>query len=173
MKRALTLSLMMLAVPAAAHIVIADNSGAAGAYHVAAFRVSHGCGDSPTVSIRIEVPASITTARPQPKPGWILRVERAPLPRPIRTESGVDQAERIAAVTWMGRLDRDSFDEFALLVKLPDSPGPLYFPTLQRCEMGETAWTQVPAKGQVRGDLKSPAPVLTVAGPAPAGMHAH
>jgi uncharacterized protein YcnI len=47
-------------------------------------------------------------------------------------------------------------------MKVPESVGPLYFPALQRCDQGAIAWTQVPAKGQSRQDLKQPAPVLLV-----------
>jgi periplasmic copper chaperone A len=161
------------AAPALAHIVIADPRANAGSYHVAAFRVGHGCNGSPTVSLRVEVPAAITSAKPQPKPGWIMRAESVPLPRPIVGEGGVQQVQRVAAVTWMGRLDPDQFDEFKLLMKLPDSAGPLHFPVLQRCEQGEAAWTEIPARGQPRQDLKLPAPVLDVAkaAPSPAAHH--
>lgn len=139
---------------------------------VAAFRVPHGCGGSPMLSLRIEIPAAIVTAKPQPKPGWLMRIERAPLPQPVRGENGVPQSQRVAAVTWMGRLDPDQFDEFRIWLALPDTAGPLYFPALQRCEQGESAWTAVPARGESWEAVKQAAPMLEVrkAG-APAARH--
>ena len=38
----------------------------------------------------------------------------------------------------------------------------LYFPTIQTCEEGETAWIEIPAEGQDRDDLESPAPGVAV-----------
>ena len=156
----------LTAVPASARIVIADPHGEAGSSTVAAFRVPHGCGGSPMLSLRIEIPAAITSAKPQPKPGWLLRIERAPLPQPIRSENGMPPSPRGAAVTWMGRLDPDQFDEFRILLALPDASGPLYFPTLQRCEEGEAAWTAIPARGESWQSLKQAAPMLEVRKPA-------
>jgi uncharacterized protein YcnI len=154
--------LALFAVPASARILIADPHGEAGATTVAAFRVPHGCGGSPMLSLRIEIPAAITSAKPQPKPGWLMRVERTPLAQPIRGENGIPQTQRLAAVTWMGRLDPDQFDEFRIWLALPDAAGPLYFPTLQRCEQGEAAWTAVPARGESWQALKQGAPMLEV-----------
>lgn len=173
MRRLLPLIAFAFTAPALAHIVIADPQAAAGTYHVASFRVGHGCNGSPTLSLRIEIPAAITNAKPQPKPGWIMRLERAPLPQPIAGENGIPQTQRVSAVTWMGRLDPDQFDEFRLMLKLPATAGALYFPTLQRCQEGEAAWTMIPARGQAWHDVKQAAPVLDVrkAAPAPAARH--
>ena len=162
----LALALLTLAaVPASARIVIADPQGEAGASTVAAFRVPHGCGASPMLSLRIEIPVAVASAKPQPKPGWLMRIEHAPLPKPIPGENGIPQTQRIAAVTWMGRLDPDQFDEFRIWLSLPDAAGPLYFPALQRCEQGEAAWTAVPARGESWQSLKQAAPMLEVRKP--------
>jgi uncharacterized protein YcnI len=154
--------LALTASPASARIVIAEPHGEAGTSTVAAFRVPHGCGGSPMLSLRIEIPAAVITARPQPKPGWLLRIERAPLAQPIRGENGIPQSQRVTAVTWMGRLDPDAFDEFRILLALPDTAGPLYFPALQRCEQGESAWTTIPARGESWEGVKQAAPMLEV-----------
>jgi copper(I)-binding protein len=58
-----------------------------------------------------------------------------------------------------------------LFLKLPAKTGPLYFPTVQQCEKGETRWTDIPAAGQAWRDVPHPAPVLQLtaaSGPAPA-----
>lgn len=46
-----------------------------------------------------------------------------------------------------------------LSLQVPDAEGEvLAFPTIQTCEKGETAWTQVPTDGQDEDELESPAP---------------
>lgn len=152
-----------------AHIVFAEPSAKTGAYYVGSLRVSHGCAGSATVAIRVEMPAGVVIARPQPKPGWTLTIEKAPLATPIRNE-GSEVRERVVAVTWTGRLPNDQFDAFGLMVKLPGTVGPLYFPTVQRCETGGNAWTMIPAAGQPWHSVKTPAPVLDVTASAAEAM---
>ncbi len=154
-------ALLLFAGSAAAHVVLAEPSAPAGSYHAAFFRVSHGCDGSAMVALRVELPASVVVAKPQPKPGWTLAVERAPLPTPVMYE-GKPVHERVVAVTWTGRLADDEFDQFGLMVKLPAATGPLYFPTTQRCERGETRWTTIPAPGQAWHSVPHPAPMLDV-----------
>lgn len=157
---------------AGAHIVFAEPAATAGGYYAGRLRVSHGCAGSPTVAIRVAIPDGVGAARPQPKPGWTIAIDKAPLAAPVRSEGGEVVRERVVAITWSGRLPADQFDEFGLLLKLPATPGPLYFPTTQVCEAGSAAWTTIPAAGQAWHALKTPAPVLTLsAAPAPmAGM---
>jgi uncharacterized protein YcnI len=159
--------------PAAAHVVLAEPSASPGAYYAGFFRVSHGCDGSPTTAVRIEIPSSIVMAKPQPKPGWTLTVEKAPLPKPVKGEGGAVLSERVSAITWRGRLGPEEFDQFGVMVKLPAEAGPLYFPTVQTCETGEVRWTDIPAVGQAWRDVPHPAPVLNLmsAGDAMAGMH--
>ena len=147
---------------AQAHIVFAEPDAAAGGYYAGFLRVSHGCAGSPTLSVRVEIPPGIMIARPQPKPGWTLSVEKAPLAKPIQSEGGQLVRDRVTAITWSGRLDADQFDQFGVMLRLPDAPGALYFPTVQRCETGRNDWTMIPAAGQPWHAVKSPAPVLNV-----------
>ena len=168
--RAAALTSLALAGAAGAHITFADpgadpgaKAGAkAGAYYAGFLRVSHGCAGSPTVSIRVAIPDSVSSARPQPKPGWTLSVEKAPLPKPVRAEGGGEVRDRVTAITWTGRLEADQFDQFGIMLKLPDATGPLYFPTVQRCAAGRTEWTTIPAPGQPWHSVDHPAPVLEV-----------
>jgi uncharacterized protein YcnI len=140
----------LIAAAAQAHVTLADPLASAGSYYAGFFRVSHGCSGSPTVSIRIEIPPTIAIARPQPKPGWTLSVEKAA------------PGGRVTAITWSGRLEADQFDQFGMMLKLPDAPGMLFFPTIQHCETGENDWTARPAPGQDRHSLAAPAPTLEV-----------
>lgn len=160
----------LVATSASAHVVFDEPEARANSYYAGFLRVSHGCGDSPTVALRVEIPAGINTARPQPKPGWTIEIEREPLAAPIRSEYG-EITERVRAVTWRGRLEADHFDQFGLMLRLPDQAGPLYFRAIQTCESGERRWIDIPASGQAWHAVESPAPVLTVTRPEAA--HAH
>lgn len=151
--------LMLLASPALAHVAAEPRQAPAGAYQVIAFRVGHGCGKAATTALRIELPAGLASARPQPKPGWTLKIER--------------DGDRPTAIVWTGDLPGDQFDEFAILAKLPDQPGPLYFPAIQTCGADQAPWNQIPDPGDVPRSLDRPAPSLLVTPPAGAAETHH
>jgi hypothetical protein len=162
-----------MATPAAAHVVLAQPQATSGGYYAGFFRVSHGCKGSPTVTLRIEIPEAVISAKPQPKPGWSHSVERTPLAEPRPSESG-PVTHRVTAITWRGRLDDAEFDQFGVMMRLPNQSEPLYFPVIQTCETGERRWTEVPRSGQSRHELESPAAMLELT-PAvgAAGPHRH
>jgi uncharacterized protein YcnI len=160
---ALILCALSVAGPAAAHVTLADPQAAPGAYYTSAFKVTHGCAGSATTALRVEIPASIAVAKPQPKPGWTIEIEREPLAAPVKGEGGKMLTQRVKAITWRGGpLPDEDWDQFGVMAKLPDVTGKLYFPAIQTCEVGEARWTEVPAPGE-SGRLAHPAPVLTVA----------
>lgn len=145
---------------AQAHVVFSQPAATAGAHWAGVLRVSHGCDGSATTSVRVEIPAGIIVARPQPKAGWTIAIERAPLATPVPAEGGAVLTERVAAITWTGRLPDDQFEEFGVAAKLPATPGPLAFPVIQTCERGEARWTETAVAGAPRP--AHPAPVLTL-----------
>ncbi len=151
-----------IASPASAHIVFAQPEAAAGSYYAGFLRVGHGCGDSATTAIRVEMPEALPSVRPQPKPGWTLEIERKRLDTPVAAEGGGTITERVSAVVWKGRLPADQFDQFGLLMKLPAAAGPLYFPTTQSCETGSNGWTAIPPSPDLWHSLPRPAPMLNV-----------
>lgn len=141
---------------ASAHVVADPNSASTGAYQAVVFRVGHGCGNqAATTALRIEIPPEMASARPQPKPGWTLEIER--------------QDGKVTALTWRGELPDDQFDEFAVLFKLPDQPATLYFPIVQSCGAEQSQWTEIPAPGE---RASHPAPSLTIT-PKAAAAEAH
>lgn len=156
---------LALASTASAHVVFAENEAAPNAYYAGFLRVSHGCGDSPTRSIRVEIPEGVNIARPQPKLGWTLHIERAPLAAPIRSEGGHLITQRVTAITWTGELPADQFDVFGIMMRLPDRAGPLYFPVTQTCASGEQRWTEIPPEGAAWHSVPHPAPVVTLIAP--------
>ena len=144
-----------------AHVTLADPKAEPGAYYTSFFRVGHGCAGSATTALRIELPAGIIIARPQPKPGWTVSVEHAPLAAPAKGEGGRPATERVSALVWRGGpLPDTQWDQFGFMAKLPATAGKLYFPTVQTCESGEERWTETAAApGQ---HLSHPAPMLDV-----------
>ncbi|MEZ6024194.1 MAG: YcnI family protein [Hyphomonadaceae bacterium] len=158
-------SAALVASSASAHIVFAQPEAAPNSYHAGFLRVGHGCGDSPTRAIRVEIPDSINIARPQPKPGWALSVEHTPLPAPIVNEGGHTLTQRVSAITWSGELPADQFDQFGIMLRLPDQTGPLYFRVTQTCADGVQSWSDIPAPGAAWHSVPHPAPVLTLAAP--------
>lgn len=156
---------VLLASAASAHIVFAEPEAKPGAYYAGFLRVSHGCGDSPTHAIRVEIPEGVSIARPQPKPGWSLEIERTALATPIRAEGGHQITERVSAITWRGELPADQFDQFGIMMRLPEQSGIIYFPVVQSCANGATAWSQIPPPGAAWGSVPHPAPVLSLQTP--------
>jgi copper(I)-binding protein/uncharacterized protein YcnI len=153
---------LLAAGNASAHVTLADGRAAPGAYFTSFFRVGHGCHGSATVALRVEMPEGIVTARPQPKPGWTIAIERAPLSPPAKGEGGKPVTERVAAITWRGGpLPDEDWDQFGFMAKLPDHAGKLYFPAIQTCEQGEERWVETAAEPGAH--LSHPAPVLEIA----------
>lgn len=158
MKFQAAVAVLTLASPAAAHIVADPGQAVAGAYQAVRFRVGHGCGQAATTSLRIEIPPQMASARPQPKPGWALQIERG--------DDG-----KVAAVTWRGELPDEQFDEFAVMFKLPDAAGTLYFPAVQTCGETQNQWIAIPGPGE-RPSFPAPSLILQPKAPA-AETHQH
>lgn len=118
-------TVLLSAGPAAAHVTLQDPIARAGSYYAGVFQVSHGCAQSPTVAVRVEIPVGISVARPQPKPGWVLSKDQAQPSSPVDGKA----EKRVTAVKWSnGRLAADEFDQFAIMLKLPPTPAHLPFP---------------------------------------------
>lgn len=163
-----SLTAVLCTAPAQAHIVLDKKEAPAGSYYKAVFRVPHGCEGSPTTAIRITLPDGILSAKPQPKPGWTLAIEKTALPEPVKGPHGTSITEVVSAISWSGgSLDNAYFDEFAIQLRLPDEEGgtTLYFPVLQTCQTGERNWKEVPEPGHGHGQghdhhMPDPAPAL-------------
>ncbi|CAN5277983.1 hypothetical protein BH10PSE3_BH10PSE3_20890 [soil metagenome] len=148
------IALLALLVPvtAHAHVVAAPGEAKAGSYSAIAFRVGHACGaGDTTLKLRVEIPDAVASARPQPKTGWTIEIEK--------------EGDKAFAMTWTGRLPDDQFDDFAVLMKLPalsdkEGPSALTFPVIQTCEKGESQWTEVADPERPDEKLTHPAPTV-------------
>ncbi|WP_198169392.1 YcnI family copper-binding membrane protein [Herbidospora daliensis] len=147
---ALIVVLVGIPSPASAHVTVTPSTTAAGAHAVLQFSVGHGCAKSATTKIAIQLPAQITSVAPTRAAGWTI-------------------VQQVASVTYSAEIPLpDGYREvFEIAVTLPEAKGTtLVFPTIQTCERGEAAWTEVPQDGQDVGELEQPAPSFVVSEPA-------
>lgn len=159
----------LLATPSFAHIVADPAEAKPGSYFRTSLRVGHGCGaGKPTTAVRVTIPEGIANASAQPKPGWEIKVETTKLAQPIDAGHGNRTDTVVSAITWSGgSLPNEQFDEFGLVLKLPNTPGQQFWlPVVQTCAGSEARWDQVPAAGQTARDLKMPAAMIRIAGEA-------
>lgn len=158
-----------------AHITLEYQVANAGSNYKATFRVGHGCGDSPTREIAVTLPPGVQGAKPMPKPGWTLAIERGTLAQPQgdqgQAATGPVRRIRWSANTPADALPGDFYDEFVLQARLPAQAGTLYWPVEQVCAQGRTDWSELPSAGKPLHGLTSPAAALELM-PA-AGGHSH
>lgn len=162
--------LLLAGAPAWSHVVLDQPTAVAGSSHRAAFRVGHGCDGLATTSLTVRIPAGVQGAKPMPKPGWVLATRTEPLAVPYASH-GRQVSEEVREITWTvatpeAALPDAHYDEFVVRMTLPARPGALWFPSVQRCELGGTParkeWTQVPAEGHATRGLPLPAALLNV-----------
>ena len=133
----------------------------------------HGCDGSATTELRIQMPESIPEVTPTRNANWTASKVTEALDTPITDPEGAQFTERVSEVVYTAitPLPDGYRDVFELAVNIPDDAAGtrLYFPTIQTCEVGETAWIELPAEGQDPEELEHPAPsVMVVAPPADA-----
>ena len=152
-----------------AHVSIEEEAVEAGSFAVVTFSVPHGCDGSPTTQVRIQMDESIPTVTPTINANWTVDKVMEPLDTPIAGSHGEQLTERVSEVVYTAITPlADGYrDTFELGIEVPgDAVGQtLYFPTIQTCQVGETAWIEIPAEGVDGDELAAPAPsVLVVAG---------
>jgi uncharacterized protein YcnI len=115
-------------------------------------RVPHGKENLYTVKVEVAIPEGVTGVKPQQVGGW--KESR------VLSEDG----KTIKSVIWSeGNLPDTSFQDFGISVKYPNTPGTLYFKTVQTLSDGsEISWVNIPAPGQDSHSLEYPAPSVMV-----------
>jgi uncharacterized protein YcnI len=152
----------LAAPPVAAHVTLEQREAPAHSYYKAQLRITHGCKGSPTVRVRVRLPEGVLSVKPQPKPGWKVETTKVKLAKPIEDGHGNKITETVGEVAWSGgSLPDEHFDEFAVMMRLPDRPGTtVYFPVVQECEHGAHRWIEIPGPGKSARDYREPAPAL-------------
>ena len=136
--------------PALAHIDPDPAEAQAGARLTVGFTVEHGCEGSPTVQLDMRLPAGVADAVAEPVDGWA---------------GAVELVDGDTIVTFVGGpLPDDVEATFDVTMTLPPTPDTtIYFPFVQRCEVGEIRWIGIPA--EPGDELDEPAPAMALVGP--------
>ncbi|GAB3853768.1 YcnI family copper-binding membrane protein [Dactylosporangium cerinum] len=172
---ALIVGVVGFASPASAHVTVTPSTTTAGAHAVLQFSVGHGCGNSPTTKITIQIPPQITSVTPTRTALWKVTKQTETVDPPVVDPHGNKIVQRVASVTFSTETPLpDGYREvFELSVQLPEAKGTkLVFPTIQTCEQGESAWIEVAQDGQNVDQLELPAPSFVVSEPVD-GTHHH
>jgi uncharacterized protein YcnI len=149
---------------ASAHVTASPGEAPADGYTVQTFALGHGCEDSPTTQIKIQMPESIPQVAPSVNVNWDVEKVMETLDEPLDTGEGEALTERVSEVVYTAKtpLPDGLRDSFELSMKMPDTPDEtLYFPVVQVCETGETAWIEIPEEGATE-EPEHPAPAVTI-----------
>lgn len=135
---------VLLGVGAASAHIDADPAAVeAGTVATVSFAVEHGCNGSNTTQLEFKAPDGVTDATAVDKSGW--------------TTSAAGGTVTFAA----GNLDASTPDTFSITFTAPTTPGTIYFPVVQTCAAGETAWIELPVDGGAEPEHPAPAVLVT------------
>ena len=136
--------LVLTATPAFAHVDATGTAGTDGATEVT-FTFEHGCGTSPTTSLRVQLPAGTTGVTAENPTGFT---------------STVSDTE----IAWSGgSIATDADGAFTATMTLTGNVGDVvYFPTIQGCATGEEAW--IDKTPDAEGEHAAPRITLAAAG---------
>jgi uncharacterized protein len=161
-------ALTALAIPATAaqaHVTLQPKTAAAGAYVVESVRVPNETDDATTTKVAVQLPDGFASVAYQAVPGWSVKVAKAKLATPVKTDDG-EVTEGVKTVTWTAKAKADGiapgeFQDFPLSVQIPGKAGDtLTFKALQTYSDGQVArWIGAP-------DADKPAPQVQVTGAA-------
>ncbi len=143
-------AMLAIAGAASAHIDPDPAEAQAGSRLTVGFTVEHGCDGSPTTQLDMRLPDGVTDALPEPLQGW---------------DESVETVDGDTIVTFAGGPLADDVEEtFDVTMTLPATPDTtIYFPFVQRCEVGEIRWIGIPA--EPGDELDEPAPAMALIGP--------
>jgi periplasmic copper chaperone A len=155
-------AVLLLAVPALAHVTVTPDSAPAGAAAVLTFHVPNeeAHADATGLDMRIPTDHPIAQVLVKPVPGWKITVKDITLSKPIVTDDG-RFTQAVSEVTWSGgRIPPGQFQDFTISADpLPTGVSELAFKAIQTYSNGDVvSWIDLPQPGQPAPD--HPAPVL-------------
>jgi uncharacterized protein YcnI len=147
---ALTAGVFAAGGVASAHIDPDPADAQAGSRLTVGFTVEHGCEGSPTVQLDMRLPEGVADPVTEPVDGW---------------DGSIDTVDGDTIVTFAGGpLADDVEGTFSVTMTLPPTPDTtIFFPFVQRCEVGEIRWIGIPA--EPGDELDEPAPAMALFGP--------
>ena len=156
------------AAPASAHVSPTPSEVPAGGFTAVGLTVGHGCEESPTTSVQIQVPETILNVTPAIVPGWDVEVATEPLDEPVEGSHGEQITERESMVTYTAQAGNELPDGFrqtyTIGFQAPDAEGEyLFFKTIQICAEGQTEWIEEYTGEGEEPEHPSPAVLVTAA----------
>jgi uncharacterized protein YcnI len=157
-------AVLMLAVPALAHISVTPGSARAGSAAVLTFHVpdEEATADTTRVDMKIPTAHPIVNLLVKPVPGWTISVKTITLAKPVVTDDG-RFTQAVSEVIWSGgKIAPGQFQDFSVSADpLPTGVSTLAFKALQTYANGDVVrWIDLPAPGQPAP--AHPAPVLSL-----------
>lgn len=138
-----TLALLVTtAAGAGAHVHTSPENVRPGATATVSFVIGHGCSGSPTTSVAIKVPATVTRVSGVAPKGWTAAFSNS-----VVTFAGGTLADKVKA-------------SFGVTFTAPARTGTLLFPTVQTCVKGKNSWIDAPLAGGA--EPENPAPFVVV-----------
>ena len=143
-------ALLAVAGPVSAHIDPDPAEAQAGSRLTVGFTVEHGCDGSPTMRLDMRLPEGVIDPVPEPVQGW---------------DESIETIDGDTIVTFAGGpLADDAEGTFGVTITLPPEPDTtIFFPFVQRCEVGEIRWIGLPV--EPGDELDEPAPAMALTGP--------
>jgi uncharacterized protein YcnI len=158
-------ALALASSPASAHVGTSADEVASGSSLALGLTIGHGCEDSPTTKVAVQIPEGVNNASAFAHPGWTISYEKATLSPPVTSAHGQELTERTATITFTAtpgnELPTDVRDTFTINFTAPDTPGEtLFFKTIQSCTTGSNDWiAEWDGEGE---EPDSPAPSVAV-----------
>lgn len=157
-------AVLMLAVPALAHITVSPDSAPAGSAAVLTFHVPNEEAAADTTKLDMKIPTDhpIVNLLVKPVPGWAVSVKTITLGKPVVTDDG-RFTQAVSEVIWSGgKIAPGQFQDFSVSADpLPTGVSALAFKALQGYSNGDVVrWIDLAAPGQP--EPGHPAPVLTL-----------
>lgn len=169
-----TVVLLTLGIgPALAHVGTSVDEVPAGTESALGLIIRHGCGESSTTAVAVQVPGGINDAAAFAKTGWTVGSETEVLDAPIQVDDE-EITERVTTITFTAEtgneLPTDLRDTFTVGFTAPDTEGDtLFFKTVQTCETGANRWIEEwNGEGE---EPEFPAPAVIVGAPAAEAGH--
>ncbi len=148
-RRSLSLGTAVLALlvatasGAVAHVHTSPEQVKPGIAATVFFVIGHGCSGSPTTSVVINVPATVTNVSGVAPKGWTASVRNS-----VVTFTG-------------GTLGDKTKGSLGVTFTSPAKTGTLLFPTVQTCVKGKNSWIDAPLAGGAEPDNPAPFVVVT------------
>lgn len=160
---AATVLLVLAAVPASAHVTIQPPNATQGGFATEVFQVPNERDDASTTMLEVTFPTDhpIAFVSVEPVPGWTIKVDKATLAKPIKSD-GDEITEAVSKITWSGgSIAPGTFQRFPVSMgPLPETDS-LEFKAAQTYSSGEVVRWIEPRTGDA--EPEHPAPTLTLA----------